>query len=329
MRIACCCVRCAIRRSSPSWASRRGETSWPARGAAAFWCALNEFSRSTDCWTRSRKGASAARRGRLVRSAQSDGPGIRGKPVSRAWRTSTAPVILLKAPPTCSPGCRLRRTHFAYDLDILVPRQDLERVEQALRAAGWREQRSFHDDRYYREWMHEILAAMASDRLFAVDVHHAILPTTSRCMKPDTQALFASAVRWERSLRVLCPADMVLAPRRTCSPRSSSRGCASSRSRMICWSISKSGWVLGRAVGASPPARPGADSSSCALQRTRLRDGDPRQNRDSGASASPERPVARDHGRGGDVRPRSLLYLTRRARAAASRCGSSICAPIG
>ena len=43
------------------------------------------------------------------------------------------------------------------------PRQDLERVEQALRTAGWQSSdRSPHDDRYYREWMHEILASVAS-----------------------------------------------------------------------------------------------------------------------------------------------------------------------
>ena len=58
--------------------------------------------------------------------------------------------------------------------------------------------------------MHEIPPLWHPDRLFAVDVHHAILPTTSR-YKPDTQALFASAVPLrEGSLRVLCPADMVL-----------------------------------------------------------------------------------------------------------------------
>jgi Uncharacterised nucleotidyltransferase len=131
--------------------------------------------------------------------------------VSRALAHLGTSVILLKGAAYLFAGLPPRHSHFAYDLDILVPRQHLECVEHALRAAGWQSSdRSPHDDRYYREWMHEIPPLWHPDRLFAVDVHHTILPTTSR-YKPDTQALFASAVPLrERSLRVLCPTDMVL-----------------------------------------------------------------------------------------------------------------------
>jgi hypothetical protein len=151
-----------------------------------------------------------AEAGCFVRRNQTD-LGFEVNRVSRALAHIDTPVILLKGAAYLFAGLPPRHTHFAYDLDILVPRQDLERVEQALRAAGWQSSdRSPHDDRYYREWMHEIPPLWHPDRLFAVDVHHAILPTTSR-YKPDTQALFASAVPLrERSLRVLCPADMVL-----------------------------------------------------------------------------------------------------------------------
>ena len=146
----------------------------------------------------------------FVRRNQTD-LGFEVNRVSRALAHIDAPVILLKGAAYLFAGLPPRHTHFAYDLDILVPRRHLERVEQMLRAAGWRSSdRPPHDDRYYREWMHEIPPLWHPDRLFAVDVHHAILPPTSR-YKPDTQALFASAVPLrERSLRVLCPADMVL-----------------------------------------------------------------------------------------------------------------------
>jgi hypothetical protein len=151
-----------------------------------------------------------AEAGWFVRRNQTD-LGFEVNRVSRALAHIDPPVILLKGAAYLFAGLPPRHTHFAYDLDILVPRQHLERVEQALRTAGWRSSdRSPHDDRYYREWMHEIPPLWHPDRLFAIDVHHAILPTTSR-YKPDTQALFASAVPLpERSLRVLCPADMVL-----------------------------------------------------------------------------------------------------------------------
>jgi hypothetical protein len=146
----------------------------------------------------------------FVRRNQTD-LGFEVNRVARALAHIDTPVILLKGAAYLLAGLPPRHTHFAHDLDILVPRQHLERVEQTLRAAGWRSSdRSPHDDRYYREWMHEIPPLWHPDRLFAVDVHHAILPATSR-YQPDTEALFASAVPLrEGSLRVLCPTDMVL-----------------------------------------------------------------------------------------------------------------------
>jgi hypothetical protein len=129
----------------------------------------------------------------------------------RALADLDAPVILLKGAAYLLAGLPPSRSHFAYDLDILVPRESLERVEQTLRAAGWRSgDRSPYDDHYYREWMHEIPPLWHPDRRFCVDIHHAILPPTSR-YRPDTEALFASSVELDGQLsRVLCPTDMVL-----------------------------------------------------------------------------------------------------------------------
>lgn len=131
--------------------------------------------------------------------------------VMRALTEVGTSIILLKGAAYLFAGLPPCHTHFAYDLDILVPREQLGRVEQALRAAGWQSaERSLYDDRYYREWMHEIPPLWHPDRLFAVDIHHAILPTTSR-YQPDSRALFASAVQLgDGVLRVLCPTDMVL-----------------------------------------------------------------------------------------------------------------------
>ena len=146
----------------------------------------------------------------FVRRNQTD-LGFEVNRVSRALAHIDTPVILLKGAAYLFAGLPPRHTHFAYDLDILVPRQasGTGRAGAADRRLADSD-RPPHDDRYYREWMHEIPPLWHPDRLFAVDVHHAILPTTSR-YKPDTQALFASAVPLrERSLRVLCPADMVL-----------------------------------------------------------------------------------------------------------------------
>ena len=131
--------------------------------------------------------------------------------VVRALSSLGRPIILLKGAAyllaDLPPGPR----RFATDLDILVPKEHLDLVERTLLAEGWqRRDISEYDDRYYREWMHEIPALGHPDRLFAVDVHHTILPTTSH-YKPNTEALFTAAVQLDDGpLWVLCPADMVL-----------------------------------------------------------------------------------------------------------------------
>ena len=131
--------------------------------------------------------------------------------VVRALSSLGRPIILLKGAAYLLADLPPGRRRFATDLDILVPKEHLDLVERTLLAEGWqRRDISEYDDRYYREWMHEIPALGHPDRLFAIDVHHTILPTTNR-YKPNSEALFASAVPLgDRSLKVLCPADMVL-----------------------------------------------------------------------------------------------------------------------
>jgi Uncharacterised nucleotidyltransferase len=131
--------------------------------------------------------------------------------VARVLATLNTPIILLKGGAYLLANLPPADRRFAADLDILVQHEHLATVEQTLCAAGWERKRlADYDDRYYREWMHEIPPLWHPERLFAVDVHHTILPRTSR-YKPDTEALFAAAITLEdRTLKVLCPADMVL-----------------------------------------------------------------------------------------------------------------------
>jgi len=95
------------------------------------------------------------------------------------------------------------------DIDILVPRADLPRVEHVLHEHGWEfGQLEPYDERYYREWMHEIPPMLHRERNSIVDVHHAILPGTSR-LHPDSDRLLERAVPAGGAL-VLCPSHMVL-----------------------------------------------------------------------------------------------------------------------
>ena len=97
------------------------------------------------------------------------------------------------------------------DVDILVPRADIGRVEQALMMAGWHgSHHSAYDERYYRQWMHEIPPLRHIHRQALIDVHHNILPLTAR-FHPDAGALLAARVALPAGWgAVLAPVDMVL-----------------------------------------------------------------------------------------------------------------------
>lgn len=97
------------------------------------------------------------------------------------------------------------------DVDLLLPRAELLEVEAILQAKGWVSQkRHAYDQRYYREWMHELPPMRHREREVEVDLHHTLLPLTSR-LKPPAELLFQAAVPIPGTgYRRLCPADMVL-----------------------------------------------------------------------------------------------------------------------
>lgn len=67
------------------------------------------------------------------------------------------------------------------DIDILVERSSLGPIELRLRIAGWlRTEIDDYDDKYYREWMHEIPPLFHKERATVLDVHHNILPKTNK-----------------------------------------------------------------------------------------------------------------------------------------------------
>lgn len=121
------------------------------------------------------------------------------------------PVILLKGsayvladlPP--APG-RL----FA-DVDLLIPERSISEFEAKLIEKGWmRLPIDPYDDRYYRVWMHEIPPLRHSERGTEIDIHHRILPRTSR-FRSDPEALLDRAVSLNSDwLKVLASEDMVL-----------------------------------------------------------------------------------------------------------------------
>jgi len=136
--------------------------------------------------------------------------------IGRALAGLGLPLILLKGSAYAMAGLEAGRGRLFSDIDILVPKAQLNEVEAALMLHGWAStHQDAYDQRYYREWMHELPPMEHLRRGNVIDVHHAILPETA-AVRPDPAKLRAAAVALPGfeagtpSLRMLAPHDMVL-----------------------------------------------------------------------------------------------------------------------
>lgn len=128
----------------------------------------------------------------------------------RALAPLAVPVLLLKGTAFAAAGLAAGQGRSIGDLDILVPRAALDRVEAALMAAGWVWAKDdAYDAAYYRRWMHELPPLVHVDRDRMIDVHHTVLPPTAR-ITPDAAAIVARAVPLGNGLSVPAPEDMVI-----------------------------------------------------------------------------------------------------------------------
>jgi hypothetical protein len=129
-------------------------------------------------------------------------------------RRALAPLsiqpILLKGTAYAAAGLWASAGRSIGDLDILVARERLGAVQQALIGAGWEwVKEDAYDDQYYRRWMHELPPLIHKQRDRMIDVHHTILPLTAR-RRPDAGALIADSVAVGEGLRMLSQPDMVI-----------------------------------------------------------------------------------------------------------------------
>ena len=111
----------------------------------------------------------------------------------RALEPAGVRFVLLKGTAYAAAGLPCAAGRQIGDLDIMVAREDLQRAEAALLAAGWDWVKSDpYDDAYYRNYMHELPPLIHKDRDRMIDVHHTILPLTHRAT-PDVEVLLKEA----------------------------------------------------------------------------------------------------------------------------------------
>ena len=122
------------------------------------------------------------------------------------------PLILLKGAAYVHADLPVARGRLFGDIDLLVPRASIARVEGKLMLHGWASDESdTYNQRYYREWMHELPPMVHRNRGTMIDVHHTILPLTAHPDLPIEEMIQDAWFPCEASpFRVLSPIDMIV-----------------------------------------------------------------------------------------------------------------------
>ena len=129
-----------------------------------------------------------------------------------AFKQAQIPMVLLKGAAYAVAELPPGRCRMFSDFDVLVRRDQLERIETTLMMHGWSSaDQNEYDQRYYRTWMHELPPMRHITRQSVIDVHHNLVPDTAR-LRPDPEQLLAASVpcAGRPEIRVLCGNDMIL-----------------------------------------------------------------------------------------------------------------------
>ncbi len=120
-------------------------------------------------------------------------------------------VVILKGAAYVLAGLMAGRGRIFSDIDIIVPKKQIKAVEKSLADSLWQsKQLDSYDERYYRDWMHELPPMIHLIRKTVLDVHHNILPETGR-VYPDPAKFFTTARKLDSNkLWVFAPEDMTL-----------------------------------------------------------------------------------------------------------------------
>lgn len=122
------------------------------------------------------------------------------------------PIVLLKGGAYVASGLIAHRGRLFSDIDIMVPKQALNEVENILKKQGWGPTHlNEYDQKYYREWSHELPPLQHYKRRTVLDIHYTIIPPTAS-PKPSDKQLLADAIPVEgyEEIYTLSPLDMVI-----------------------------------------------------------------------------------------------------------------------
>jgi Uncharacterised nucleotidyltransferase len=109
--------------------------------------------------------------------------------IRQALASIDQPLILLKGAAYVMAVLPPAKGRIFSDIDILVPKEKIEQVEQVMIRNEWESaHHDEYDQHYYRAWMHELPPMRHLLRRTVIDIHHSILPETAR-LHPDPKKL--------------------------------------------------------------------------------------------------------------------------------------------
>ena len=123
--------------------------------------------------------------------------------INRALKQGGISPIFLKGAAYELAGDEVSFGRVYSDVDIFVPKAEIEAAEYILKLHGWSSsQLDPYDLEYYRRWMHEIPPLFHRERGTTLDVHHNLLPLTCRIKIDDTKLFGSHDSRQPQVLKV-------------------------------------------------------------------------------------------------------------------------------
>jgi hypothetical protein len=132
--------------------------------------------------------------------------------LSRTLADLEGPLLLLKGAAYAAADLPPAAGRLFSDIDLLVPKAQIDAAEAALMLDGWNSsQHDAYDQRYYRKWMHELPPMMHIRRQTLLDLHHNILPETARIrVDPAPMLTAARTLAAFPRFSIPAPEDQVL-----------------------------------------------------------------------------------------------------------------------
>ena len=132
--------------------------------------------------------------------------------LSQTLAETRGPVVLLKGAAYAAASLAPGAGRLFSDIDLLVPKVELHATEAALMLGGWNSHsQDPYEQRYYREWMHELPPMIHIKRQTVLDLHHNILPETARIQtRPDLILAGARPLPGYPRFSIPAPVDLVL-----------------------------------------------------------------------------------------------------------------------